>query len=157
MRKDKRKAQEHSQSSCADAMKMGVGRNSGSSTLAPSPVASAALSSSLSLLSQSSHSDASLRASSSAWASTRLPTSVVARKSNIALLHLSSASRSQTFQRFFPFPVSFRTSAQCVLCCPLHSVHSLKRWSRVCIPLAYHQHSGVGRLFVLCRYCPVRQ
>jgi hypothetical protein len=107
-------------SSSADAMKAGVGRNSDSSTSAPSSSASALLSSHLSLLSRSSHSDASLCASSSAGAGTRLPTSVVARKSSTALLHLSSASRSRTFQRLFPFPVSFLTSAQSVFCCPLH-------------------------------------
>ena len=116
-----------SHSSSADAMKEGVGRNSGSSPSAPSLSSSALLSSSLSLRSRSSHSDASLCASSSASAGTRLPTSVVDRKSSTALLHLSSASRSRTFQRLFHLPVSFLTSAQRALCCSLHSTHSLKR------------------------------
>jgi hypothetical protein len=112
----------------AVAMNAGVGRNRGSSTSAPSSSASALLSSSLSLLSRSSHSDVSLSASSSsAGAGTHLHTSVVARTSSTALLHLSSASRSRTFQRLFPLPVSFLTSAQSVFCCPSHSAHSLKR------------------------------
>jgi len=129
-----------SHSSSADAVKAGVGRNSVSSTSAPGFSSSALLSSSLSFRSRSSHSDASLCASSSAGARTRLPTSVVERKPSTVLLHLSSASMSRTFQRLFHLPVSFLTSAQRVLCLPLHSTHSLKRWSRVCVPLAHHQH-----------------
>jgi hypothetical protein len=127
-------------SSSADAIKVGVGRNRGSSTSAPSPSASALLSSSRSLPSRSPHSDTSLYVSSSAWAGTSLPTSVVDRKSSTTLLHLSSASRSQTFQRLFHLPVSFLTSAHKVFCCSFHSAHSLKRWSHVCVSLAHHQH-----------------
>jgi len=51
----------HSHSSSADARKAGVGRNRGSSTSAPSLSVSASLSSSRSLLSRTSHSDASVR------------------------------------------------------------------------------------------------
>src|SRR3978361_480929 len=123
----------------------------------PSPSPSALLSSSLSFLSRSSHSDASLCASSSAGAGTSLPTSVVDRKSSTAPLHLSSASRSRTLQRLFHLPVSFLTSAHKIFCCSFHSAHSLKRWSRVCVPPAHHQHSGEGRRFVQYRCCPVRQ
>jgi len=67
----------HSHSSSADARKAGVGRNRGSSTSAPSLSVSASLSSSRSLLSRTSHSDASLCASSSTGAGASLPTSVV--------------------------------------------------------------------------------
>jgi hypothetical protein len=83
----------------SDAMKAGVGRNNGCSTSAPSASAAALLSSSRSLRSRSSRSDTSLCASSSAGGGTRVPTSVVERKSSTALLHHSSASRSRTFQR----------------------------------------------------------
>jgi hypothetical protein len=95
---------QRSHSSSSDAIKAGVGRNSGSSTLAPFPSASALLSSFRSLRSRSSHSDASLCASSSSGAGTRLPTSVVDRKSSTALLHVSSARRSRTFQQLFTRP-----------------------------------------------------
>jgi len=70
-------------SSPADAMKGGVGRNSGSSP-APSASASNLRSSSRSRCSRSSHSDASLPASASSSAGgTILPTSVAVRKSSI--------------------------------------------------------------------------
>src|SRR3978361_461955 len=109
------------------------------------------------LPSRRSLSDSTLCSSSSARAGPSLPTSVVDRKSSTALVHLSSASRSLTFQRLFHFPVSFLTSAHRVFCCSFHSTHSLKRWSRVCVSHAHHQHWGEGRLFVRCRCCPVRQ
>jgi hypothetical protein len=122
-----------SHSSSADAIKAGVGRNRGSSTSASSPSAFALLSSSRSLRSRSSHSDASLCTSSSTGPGTSLPMSVVDRKSSTALLHLSSASRSRTFQRLFHLPVSFLTSAHYIFCCSVHAGHTLKQCSRVCI------------------------
>jgi hypothetical protein len=84
----------HSHSSSADTMKAGVERNRGSSTLAPSSSASTLLSSSRSLYSRSSHSDASLCTSSSAGNGTHLPAFGVERESSTALLHLTSASRN---------------------------------------------------------------
>jgi len=90
-------------SSSADAMKEGVGGNSGSSSpepnspAAPSSSAAALRSSSRSRSSRSSHPEASLPASSSAG--TSLPTSVVDRESSIARLHLPSARRYRTFHR----------------------------------------------------------
>jgi len=83
--------------------------------------------------SRTSSSDTALTASSSASAGTRLPTSVEERKSSTARLHLPSARRSRTFHRPFHLPVSFFTSAHRIFCCGLHSGHSLKRWSRVCV------------------------
>jgi len=79
------------------------------------------------------HSDTALTASSSASASTRLPTSVEDRNSSTARLHLPSAMRSRTFHRSFHLPVSFFTSAHRIFYCGFHSGHSLKRWSRVCV------------------------
>jgi hypothetical protein len=137
-------------------MKAGVGRNRGSSTSAPSSTAAALLSSALSLRSQSSHSDTSLCASSSATAETSLPTSVVDRKSRTALRHLSSASRSQTFQRLFHLPVYFLTSAHKIFCCSFHDRHTLRSCSLVCIRYGHHQHWAVGLFFVLFRYYPER-
>jgi len=103
-------------SSPADALKEGVGRNSGSSSPAPnspaaaSSSASASLSSPRSRRSLTSYSDASLPASSAAG--TLLPTSVVERKSRIAWLHVPPAKRSRIFHRLFHLPVSFDTSAR---------------------------------------------
>ena len=77
-------------SSSADAMKEGVWRNSGSSTLAPSSSASTLRPSFRSLCSQSSHSDTSLPTSS--LAGTSLPTSVVERKSSTAWVVLNGGS-----------------------------------------------------------------
>ena len=80
-------------------MREGVRRNSGCSSHpppAPNSSASTLRSSSLSLRSRSSHSDASLRASSSAARlGAHLPTSVVERKSSTARLHLVPARRSR--------------------------------------------------------------
>jgi hypothetical protein len=76
-------------------MKAGEGRNNGSSTSAPSSSASVLLASSRSLSPRSSHSDTSRCASCSAEGGTRLPASVLERKSSTALLHLSSVSRSR--------------------------------------------------------------
>jgi len=84
---------------------------------------------------------------SSYSAGTRLPTSVAARKSSTARLHLPSARRSFTFHRSFHLPVSFFTSAHRIFCCGFHSGHSLR--------YRHHQHCGVGRFFVQLRYCPV--
>jgi len=81
---DRRKPPPVSYSSPADAMKGGVGRNSGSSP-APSASASTLRSSSRSRRSRSSHSDTSLPASASPPAGgTILPTSVAVRKSSSA-------------------------------------------------------------------------
>jgi len=129
-------------SSPTDAMKAGVGRNSVSSTSAPSSSASTLLSSSRSLRSRSSHSDASLCASSQARAGASLPTSVVERKSSTALLHLSSASRSRTFQRLFHLPISFLTSTHRSFCWPLQAAHTLKRWSLVSVVHGHHPLGG---------------
>jgi hypothetical protein len=109
-----------------------MGRNKGSSTSAPSSSAATLLSSSRALRSQRSYSDTSLCASSLAGARTRLPTSIVERKSSTALLHLSSASRSRTFQRLFHLPVSFPASHK-VFRCTFHAGHTLKQCSRVCV------------------------
>jgi len=93
-------------SSSTDAMKEGVGRNSGSSSpapnspAAPSSSASARPSSSRSLRSPRSHSDASLPASTPA--DTSLSTSVVERKSNTACLHLLSAKRFRIVNQCSP-------------------------------------------------------
>jgi hypothetical protein len=123
--------------SSADAMKECVGRNSGSSSPpVPSSSASALRSSSRSLRSRSSHSDVPLRASSSAGVGTSLPTSVVERKSSPALLHVSLASRSRTFQRLFHLPVSFLTSAHKIFCWAFYSEHC----SRVCVLQEHYQH-----------------
>jgi len=131
-----------------DTMKSGVGRNNGSSPPAPAPCSSSH--------SRTYSSDTTLTAASSTHG-TRLPTSVVERKSSTARLHLPSASRSRTFHRSFHLPVSFFTSAHRIFCCGFHSGHSLKRWSRACIRYRHHQHCGVARFFVQLRYCPVRQ
>ena len=112
-------------SSPADARKCGVGRNSGSSS-APNASASALLSSSRSLLSRSSHSDASLPASASA-AGTTLPTSVDMRNRSSAWLHLWSAKSSCALHRRLPLPVSLYTSSQSVLCCSFHLGQLLRR------------------------------
>jgi hypothetical protein len=85
------------------------------STQPLSPSASCLLSSSFLHRSRSSHSDASLCASSSAGAGTRLPTSVVERKSNTGWLQLVSASSSRILNRSFP-PVSLRASAHRIFC-----------------------------------------
>ena len=109
----------------ADAMKSGVGRDSG---VPPAPGSSAPAPCSPKN-SRSSASDASLTASSSAG--TRLPTSVVERKSSTACPHLPSARRSRILHRLFHLPVSFRTSAHSIFCWAFNSGHSLKRCSRV--------------------------
>jgi len=137
----------------ADAMKSGVGRNSG----VPSPSGFSAPASCSSSHSRTSCSDTALTASSSSSAGTRLPTSVVKRKPSTARPHLSSAKRSRTFHRSFHLSVSFFTSAQRTFCCGFHSGHTLKRCSRVCVGYRHHQHCGEGRFFVQWRYCPVRQ
>ena len=77
-------------------MKSGVGRNSG----APPAPGSSAPAPGSPKNSRSSASDTSLTASSSAG--TRLPTSVVERKSSTARPHFSSAKRSRIFHRSFP-------------------------------------------------------
>ena len=122
----------------ADAMKSGVGKNSGGSSPALGPSA------------RSSASDTSLTASSSS-AGTRLPTSVEERKSSTARLHLPSARRSRIFHRSFHLPVSFFTSAHRTFGSGFHSGYSLKRCSRVWCGYRHHQHCGVARLFVQLR------
>jgi len=98
----------HPQSACSSptkVMKKGVRRKTGPpSSSAPSPSAFCLLSSSFSLRSRSFYSDASLCASSSAYAGTLLPTSVAERKSRIARRHLESARRPQILNRTFPPP-----------------------------------------------------
>jgi len=129
----------------ADAMKSGVGRNSGDSPPAPGSSAPAPCSS---IHSRTSSSDTALTASSSASAGTLLPTSVEERKSSTARLHPASARRSRAFYLSFYLPVSFLTSAHRIFCCGFHSGHSLRRWSRVCVRYRHHRHCGVGRLVV---------
>ena len=136
--KNKGKAPPSPQTVPADAMKSSVERNSGSS---PSPGSSAPAPRSYSH-SRSPASDTSLTASSSA--DTRLPTSMVARKSNTARPRLSSARRSRIFHQSFHLPVSFRTSAHRIFCWAFHSGHTLKRCSRVWFGHRHHQHCGVG-------------
>jgi hypothetical protein len=60
------------------------------------------------------------------------PTSVVHKKSKIGRVHRSSANRSRILKRFFPLPVSLRTSAHRVFCCGFHRGQFLNRCSRVC-------------------------
>jgi len=104
-------------SSSADAMKGGLGRNSGSSSpvssspAAPSSSASASRSSSHSRRSRSFYSDAWLPASPSFRGGTSLPTSIAERRSSTACPHLPSESRSRLFHRLFHLPVFFYTSA----------------------------------------------
>ena len=71
-----------------------------------------------------SHSEASLPGSSSATSGPAVrPTSVVARKSRIALLHLSSAKSSETLNRSLPRPVSSDHRPQSLLLAfPLRAV-----------------------------------
>jgi len=144
-------------SSSADAMREGVGRNSGRSSpapdhpAAPSSSASASCSTSRSRRSRSSHSDARLPASSSSRGGTSLPTSVQVRKSSTACPHLLSASRSRIFHRLFHLPVSFYTSAHRIFCSIFHSGHTLKRWSLVCVGHWHHQHWAVGQNLAQCR------
>jgi hypothetical protein len=93
----------------------------------PAPSSSAStLLSSLSLRSRSSHSDASLCASASAGGGTRLPTSVVERKSSAGWLHLLSAKSSRILNRSFPL-----TSAHSIFCCGFQRGQFLKTCSRV--------------------------
>jgi len=109
-RKDKRKKPPPNPTPSAEAMKEGVGRNSGySSPPAPSSSASALLSSSCF------HSDISLCMSSSAGVGTSLPASVVERKSKIGWLQCSSAKRSRILNRPLPLPVSLPTAAHRIL------------------------------------------
>ena len=110
----------------ADAMKSGVGRNSG---VLPAPGSSAPAPCSSSH-SRTSSSDTSLTVSPHS-AGTLLPTSVGVRKSSTTRPHLSSARRPRIFHRSFPFPVSFRTSAHRIFCWAFYSGHTLKRCSRV--------------------------
>ena len=147
----------HSHSSCADARKAGVGRNRDFSTSAPSLSVSASLSSSRSLLCQTSHSDASLCVSSSTGAGASLPTSVVDRKSSTALLHLSLARRSRIGNRLLPRPVSFHTSLHSTFCYSFHCPQFLKTCSLVCSLHLHHQHCAEVRFSVHSKYCPVRQ
>jgi len=147
----------HSHSSSADARKVGVGRNRGSLTSAPSLSVSASLSSSRSLLSRTSHSDVSLYAPSSTGARASLPTSVVDRKSSTALLNLSSARRSPIGNRLLPLPISFHTSFHSTFCCSFHCPWFLKTCSLVCSLHLHHQHCAEVRFSVYSKYCPVRQ
>jgi len=147
----------HSHSSSADARKAGVGRNRGSSTSASSLSVSASLSSSHSLLSRTSHSDASLCASSSTGAGASLPTSMVDRKSSTVLLHLSSARRSRIGNRLLPLPVSFHTSFHSTFCCSFLCPQFLKTCSLVCSLHLHHQHCVEVQFSIHSKYCPVRQ
>jgi len=147
----------HSHSSSADARKAGVRRNRGSLTSAPSLSVSASLSSSRSLLSRTSHSDASHCASSSTGARASLPISVVDRKSSTALLHLSSARRSRIGNQLLPLPVSFHTTFHSTFCCSFHCPQFLKTCSLVCSLHLHHQHCADVRFSVHSKYCPVRQ
>jgi len=91
----------------ADAMKSGVGKNSGGSSPVSGSSAPAPCSSSHS---RTSSPDTALTTSSSTSAGARLPTSVEERKSSTARLHLPSARRSRTFHwPFHPgFPLHLR-------------------------------------------------
>jgi len=147
----------HSHSSSLDTRKAGMGRNWGSSISTPSLSVSASLSSSRSLLSQTSHSDASLCASSSTGAGASLPTSVVDRKSSTALLHLSSARRSRIGNRLLPLPVYFHSSFHSTFCRSFHCPQFLKTCSLVGSLQLHHQHCTEVRFSVHSKYCPVRQ
>ena len=99
------------------------------------------------------HSDASLCASSSVASGTLLPTCVVAMKSRIAWLHLSSAKGSRILKRSLPLLVSFLASAYKIFCCPFHLRQFLKRYSRVWCLYWHHPHLA---FFVHSKYYPVR-
>ena len=92
------------------------GRSGRSSSSAPSSSTSRLPSSSFSLRSRCSHSDASFCACSSAGAGTRPPTSVVERKSSTAWLHLPSARRTGIVNQFSPLPASSRAVARSTFC-----------------------------------------
>jgi hypothetical protein len=74
------------------------------------------------------------------------PTSVVRRKSKIGRAHRSSANMSQILKRFFPLPVSLRTSAHRIFCCAFYRGQFLNRYSRVCTLPGHHPHFVVARL-----------
>ena len=86
-------------------------------TPSPSPLSSSATCARYSSRSLIPHSEASLPGSLSATGGPAVrPTSVVARKSRIALLHLLSAKSSEILNRSLPRPVSSLTTAQSTGC-----------------------------------------
>jgi len=123
--KEPKNARPASFPSYANAVKEGVGRNSGSSPPAPSSSAFALLSSFRSLRSLRSHSDTSLPASPSDGAS--LLKSVVERKSSPAWLHLPLARRSWILHRLFLLLLSSHNYAYRIFCWAFHLGHTLKR------------------------------
>jgi len=147
----------HSHSSSANTIKADVGRNRGSLTSSPSLSVSASLSSSCSLFSRNSHSDTSLYVSFSTGAGASLPTSVVDRMSNTALLHLSLARRSRIGNRLLPLPVSFHTSFYSTFCCSFYCLQFLKTCSLICSLHLHHQHCTEVQFSVHSKYCLVRQ
>jgi len=88
---------------------------------------------------------------------TLLPTSVVRKKSRMALVHRSSANRSRIAWLSFPFPVSFCTSAHRTFCCRFHFLQCLNKCSLVCVRYWHHPQAALYAFFVHSRYCPVRQ
>jgi len=83
--------------------------------------------------SRCSHSDASLRASSSAGFGTSLPTFAVERKTKIACVHRSSAKRSRIVNQSLPLPVSRHTYAHRDFCWRFQCGQHLMMSSRVCV------------------------
>jgi len=65
--------------------------------------------------------------------------------------------RFRTLKRFFPFPVSLRTSAYRIFCCISHCLQFLSKCSRVCVLYWHHPHWAVSVFFVHFRYWPVWQ
>jgi len=88
---------------------------------------------------------------------TLLPTSVVRKKSRMALVHRSSANRSRIAWLSFPFPVSFRTSAHRTFYCHFHFLQCLNKCSLVCVRYWHHPQAALSAFLVHSRYCPVRQ
>jgi len=89
--------------------------------------------------------------SSAAGGPAVLPTSVVARKSRIGLLHLSSAKSSEILKRSLPWPVLSLTSAHGISCWLLHCGQFLVRCCIVLAPPALRVGSARGPPEVLPR------
>jgi hypothetical protein len=97
-----------------------------------------------------SHSDTSLRASSSAATGISLRTSVVERKSMTGWLHLASVRVSDFVP---PQPVSFCTSTDRIFCWAFKWRQFLTTCSCVCVLYGHHQHLALGWFLVHSRYC----
>ena len=118
----------------------------------PPPLTHYSVSAALSL-----SSSASSDPGGSPFGPTLAPTLVVRKKSKIDRVNRSSANRSRTVNRLFPFPVSFRTSAHRIFCCVFHLGQCFSKCSLVWFLYWHHPHVAVSAFFVHFRYCPVRQ